>query len=536
MGAVRRRYDQRVLTLVEVRGGARDFDQARAEFGMRGWPVVAEFGRGEGASAGVLAADSGARLFCVEVRFFGARNSRTERAAGWRIRQLAESAVLEMYVRRTELVDADREQLEEYRSHTTDHRPDPRRASGRRARALERWGRYDTGSVALGTPSEARRLARMGLPGGSPGRGGLDVRMSPRRGRRARELPREEELNRFLWRLAGRLLGMAFTAGCFRQAEGRLRWPFLLVGLGCLAGALVCAARGPAPRGQAPRGQAPRGPAGSAAPQRGERAERGYRLVAGAVAAVFFLCLVYGVPSGSPWTPLQMLVTAAVTVTVMGIWLLMRQWTTWTEWLTATVPLAVTLLTGLAVASGSVLHGLYADGLDLTPDDLDVPGLWQVAAGAKLVSYLGLGLLGPALWGIAKHFHFPFTKPGEYLNVVMYVLLYVVVVASLAGLALDNAARAVTRTQEAAEQRRAAPSYFGVEPEWMCVQPTVPLAGLNAEGGLLDPGRPYLFFGVADEMALLWNPETDAPLKEPVGQVRLVPAEDPARACPPPPG
>ncbi|WP_438318977.1 NnrS multi-domain protein [Streptomyces sp. HUAS TT3] len=529
---VRRQYDQRVLTLVEVRGGTRDFDQARAVFGAQQWPVVAEFGRGEGPSAGVLSVDSGAHLFCVEVRFFGARNSRTERAAGWRIRQLAKSAVLEMYVRRTELVDADREQLEEYRSHTTAHRTDPRRAAGRRARVLERWGRYDTGSIALGTPSEARRLARMGLPGGSPARPGLDVRMSPRRGGRDRELPREDEFDRRLGRVFGWLLVMAFTVGCFRQAQGPLRWPFLLIGCGCLAGALVCAARG----GAVPRTAAGGSGPGAAPRRRADRAARLRGLVGGAVAAAVFLCLVYGVPGGSPWTPLQMLVTAAVTVTVVGIWLLMRQWTTWTEWLTATVPLAVTLVTGLVVASGSVLHGLYADGLDLTPDELDVPGLWQVAAGAKLVSYLGLGLLGPALWGIAKHFHFPFTKPGEHLNAVVYVLLYVGVVASLAGLALDNAARAVARTQEAAEQRRAAPSYFGVEPEWTCVQPTVPLAGLNAEGGLLDPGRPYLFFGVADKMALLWNTETDAPLKEPVGQVRLVPVEDPARPCPPPTG
>ncbi len=274
---------------------------------------------------------------------------------------------------------------------------------------------------------------------------------------------------------------------------------------------------------------------GAASPGRAERAAHLPGLFGGAVAAGLFLCLVYGV-LGSPWTPRQMLVTAAVTVTVVGIWLLMRQWTTWGEWLTATVPLAVTLATGLVVASGSVLHGLYGDGLDLTPDELDVPGLWQVAAGAKLVSYLGVGLLGPALWGIAKHLHFPFTRPGEYLNVVVYVLLYVVVVASLAGLALDNAARAVTRTKEAAGQRRPAPSYFGVDPEWMCVQPTVPVAGLNAEGGLLDPARPYLFFGVADGMALLWNTDTDAPLKEPADQVRLVPSKEPARACPPPPG
>lgn len=144
----RRRYDQRVLALVEVRGEPRDFEQARAEYAGQGWPVVDEFGRGEGPSVGALTADPRARLFCVEVRLFGARNRRTGRAAGWRVRRLAKTAVLEMYVRRTQLVDPDREQLEEYRSHTTAHRPDPRRSTWWWARTVEGFGRYDTGSIA----------------------------------------------------------------------------------------------------------------------------------------------------------------------------------------------------------------------------------------------------------------------------------------------------------------------------------------------------------------------------------------------------
>ncbi|MCX4528828.1 MULTISPECIES: NnrS multi-domain protein [unclassified Streptomyces] len=504
----RRRYDQRVLALVEVRGEARDFEQAKAEFVLQGWPVVEEFGRGEGPSADVLTPDPRSRLYWVEVRLFGARNARTERAAGWRVQGLAKTAVLEMYVRRTRLVDPDREQLEEYRSHTTAHRRDPRRATGRWTRAVEGSGHYDTGSIALGTPSEARRLARMATPGNTPARTDLDVRMSPKRGRWDMELRREDDFMRRLARMFGWLLAMAFAAGCFRGAEGAVRWPWLLIGLGCLARGIHLASGLAAARG------------------------RLFGCGAGALGALLLLLLVYGVPGvGAAWTPGGMLFDAVVVVTLVGIWLLVRQWTTWSEWLTATVPLAVTLAAGLVVASGSVLHGLYGNGLDLTPQELDVPGLWQVVAGAKLVTYLGLGLLGPALWGIARHFHVGFTRPGEYLNVVMYVLLYVVVLASLVGLATDNAATAVERTKAAAAHRREAPAYFGVRPEWTCVQPTVPVAALNAEGGLLDPRRPYLFFGVADDMALLWNTDTDAPLKQRTDQVRLVPAKDPARPC-----
>ncbi|AYV30657.1 hypothetical protein EES41_28435 [Streptomyces sp. ADI95-16] len=503
---VRRRYDQRVLTLVEVRGEARDFEQAKAEFALQGWPVVEEFGRGEGPSAGVLTPDPRSRLYWVEIRFFGARGGRTERAAGWRVRGLAKAAVLEMYVRRTRLVDPDRELLEEYRSHTTAHRRDPRRATGRRARALEGWGHYDTGSVALGTPSEARRLARMATPGGGvPAGADLDVRMSPRRGLRQIELPREEELTRRLAVLIGWSLGMAFAVVFLKEAGGPARWLWIAVGCACLARALLAATRFY------------------------ETGGRLFGFSCGCLTALLFLALAYWAPG---WTPAQLLLCAGMAVTPVGIWLLVRQWTTWSEWLTATVPLAVTLVTGLVVASGSVLHGLYGDGLDLTQEELDVPGLWQVAAGLKLITYLALGLLGPALWGIAKHLHLAFTRPGEYLNVIIYVLLYVLVLASLAGLAADNAARAVARTKAAAEQRREAPPYFGVRPEWVCVRPTVPTAELNAEGGLVDPRRPYLSFGTAGDTALLWNTDTGAPLKQRSDQVRLEPAKDPARPCP----
>ncbi|MFJ6614916.1 hypothetical protein ACIQPT_32115 [Streptomyces sp. NPDC091289] len=86
------RYDQRVLVLVE-----------------QGRPVVTAFARGEGASRGVLSEAGPARLYSVEVRFFGARNRRTEPAATWRVERPARAAGVEMYARRCELVDRDRD-------------------------------------------------------------------------------------------------------------------------------------------------------------------------------------------------------------------------------------------------------------------------------------------------------------------------------------------------------------------------------------------------------------------------------------------
>lgn len=171
------RYDQRVLVLVEVRGEQRDWDEAERAFEQQGWPVVTAFARGEGASRGVLSEADPARLYSVEVRFFGARNRRTERAASWRVERLARAAGLEMYARRCESVDRDREQLTGWRAHTVAHRP-PRAPVPRprtsmeglrnaavlaRARFSERRGHHDTGMVVTGTASEAHAALPHGL-------------------------------------------------------------------------------------------------------------------------------------------------------------------------------------------------------------------------------------------------------------------------------------------------------------------------------------------------------------------------------------
>ncbi|MGC5360250.1 hypothetical protein ACPXCE_00970 [Streptomyces sp. DT24] len=128
------RYDQRVLVLVEIRREQRDWDEAERVFDQRGWPVVTAFARGEGELRGVLSEADPARLYSVEVRFFGARNRRTERAATWRVEWLARAAGLEMYARHCELVD--REQLTGWRAYTVARRP-PRAPVPRPRTAME---------------------------------------------------------------------------------------------------------------------------------------------------------------------------------------------------------------------------------------------------------------------------------------------------------------------------------------------------------------------------------------------------------------
>ena len=131
-----------------------------------------------------------------------------------------------------------------------------------------------------------------------------------------------------------------------------------------------------------------------------------------------------------------------------------------------------------------MLHALYADSLGLIPDDLDVSGIWQAASAVKLSSLLSYALLvpAPALWGIAKHVHAPFISPLERLGVPLYILTQVTVVAMCA---LDSAGEAVKDFRTAAVRKTDPPSYFGVTPDWTCVEPTVPAAKLGSRGGVL---------------------------------------------------
>lgn len=527
------RYDQKVLALVEVRGRERDWEQAEREFEQRGWPLVDRSVRGEGISAGVLRPDPGSRLFVVEVRLFGARNRRTERAAAWRVERLAKAARLDMHVRRCELVERDREQLTEWLVHTVAHRPArapapgpapapaprPLTVAGRlrrqltlaRARYTERRGHHDTGMLVTGTASEARRLSRITLPGGGapPGTTSRDTDVRALHGKERAHIVtrREDERQRWMYRLFGWLAAMAFCAVVARQQSGARLWLWAVVATACFAVAVRVGSR--------------------------------MFLSGGRALSVFATCAAGGMllvlalgpgTSGDGWAPSQLLILAAALTTVTGVWLLVRQWT-WGEWLAWAAPMAFTVLASFVVASGSVLHAIYATELDLSPGDLDVPGIWQALSALKVLSFLSVALVVPALWGIAKHLHVTYLRPGEQLNAPLYVLAQILVVTQVLLLALSSAGTAVNEVKAAAGDRTPPPAYFGVEPAWTCVEPTVPKAELNVQDGELDPARPLLSFGVTDGEVALWHQDTEAAFKVPASQVRLLPAKDAKAPC-----
>lgn len=350
----------------------------------------------------------------------------------------------------------------------------------------------------------------MRLPTGTA-RGGSDIDVRAQQGKERRHIVqrREKDWNRRLYRLFAWLLTMNFCAVvAYRQGGGYRSWVWSGLAVVFFLGALRVGSRMFVSGG------------------------RGLSILTVSLGAVVLVAVALGwAPSGAePLTLNQMAVMAATVFTAIGIWLLIRQWSLG-EWLAWVAPLVFTVILSLVVASGSVLHALYADALGFAPDELDVPGIWQVVSAAKLLSFLSLALFVPAGWGIAKHIHAALLRPGDHLNIPLYALMQAFVVGLVAVLAVSSAQDAANRVKHAAHKREKPPPYFGVQPEWTCVEPTVSRATLNVQGGEVHPAHPYLSFGLTGDTVLLWNAVTDAPLKLPAGQVRLLPARDGRAAC-----
>ncbi|MFG3548445.1 hypothetical protein [Streptomyces sp. NPDC047725] len=508
------RYDQRVRVFVQVCGGEHDWREAEARFEAHGWPVRDAHPAGRGPLGAALEPDPGSRVYEIEVRLFGAAKG-SDRGAADRVRKVLRGARLEGYVRRAEPLERDREMCPHWRIVSTAHRRPGRQPAWRRhlARAATRLGRHDTGGFVAGGPRQALRLARANAPAGAA-RPAVAVR--PLDGRRREPAPyrREEQTERSVYRL---VLWSLPAAGALSLATaavpGAPRW---ILGAGALFGACGAVWSGWDMSGE------------------GKRYEG---VVAAVICLLVFAAFGTGLLSGdgTAWSPLRTLTTAVVIAVLAGLWLLVRQWT-WGEWVAWAVPLAATLTVSAFVAAGSVLHALYADGLSLSPSDLDVPPVWQFAAAVKLLVMLSLAMVVPAWWGFAKHRHHRYATPGDGTNIILNVCLFVAMLAGAGLQAWNSAGTAVDRTVTAAARGEDPPSYFGVEPEWTCVRLVVAADELAGEGAPLKPARPYLSFGVAGETAVLWDPATREPVKLPANQVWLGPATSGKAACPSVPG
>ncbi|WP_254874512.1 MULTISPECIES: hypothetical protein [Streptomyces] len=494
------RYDQRVRAFVEVRGGAADWELAGERFAAHGWPVRDSAPAGEGPLGDAVEARPDSRVYEIEVRLPGIAKG-ADLGAARRVAKALRAARVEGYVRRADVLHRDRERLPYWRAVDTSARPRPATSSFSRrlysARIVR--GRMDRGTVVHAEAQQALRLARAGqgaqtsltaVRGLQSGSSGPEGRLSVEREERslgvillwtlitASALPSvlaESGFARGAW-LSVLVAGIA---GTFRAATLLLSW----------RGALVA----------------------------------GLSIGISGLASVGSVSL--GLVSGT-----QVVLTAMAVLTGTGLWLLVRQWRSG-EWLTWVVPLVVTLSLSALVAAGWVLPMLYAAGFGLTPADIDLSPMWKAIAAVKVILLLSPLLVLPAWWGVARHRHHFYAVPGNAISFLARLPMAILTVGGTAILVLATAGDAITRTTEAAEQGTDPPPFFGVQPDWTCVEPVVPAAGIPGEGPPLDPARPYLSFGVAGGNAVLWDAEAEEPVKVPASKVRLVPAEGADQVC-----
>ncbi|MEV7420576.1 hypothetical protein [Streptomyces sp. NPDC089919] len=505
------KWDQRAVALVELRGTTTDTDLLEEALAARGWPVLEK----RAGPAGPLVDRRG--WYVVEVRFPGS-SFRAVTGARHRLEALAEELSLDLVV---EAVDRVVRQAPERpvwhvaRDQPMAWPPLPlvlnRRSIQWRLRRLGLLDRYpgDTGrQVRADSPGSARHLAARPLPGARPTPAGVDVRRS------VKEAPLG-----FGGRRIARSLHFAGSLGLVLGAVGALAIarrpgsvPPELPGLLFLAGVLV---------------------AGVGAALRG--------VVAGARARSVLLVVVC---SGTPAGVVAALVLGAAQPEIAaraagglglaymvlgGLRLLVRQasWRAVVPWL---LPALLPFVPGLLPALGLSLPTLYLDAFGVAPEDVEVGVVPELAASLRMLAAVSVWLCAPALLGVLEHCHL--MVRARWVGYTLFALCSVYAVAVGAVASVQPAVQAGRTARAAAAAGRTPAPYYGVEPEWVCVKPVETLAKVPVQGGELVGGRAYLLLGDADGTAVLWDRVTKEAVKAPLASLRLVPADDPRRACP----
>lgn len=486
-------YDQRVLALVEVAGGERDWREAEQVFEAEGWPVIEHFPSGAGPTAGVLDPDPSSRIYRIEVRIYGS-TYRAATGAAWQVEKIARAARVHMQVRRADLIEKNPKQVFDWRIVPTQAVRSPRSALAQMRFAL---GTQDNGTHVSGQPREALRLARRSAPDGSlhP-----EVSVRPVRG--------GARSSTSIWGEAapsGRifLIAMGFTLGALPAAiSGRHDLVPLLSTLGSGFGLFASL---------------------------DARSSDIHRVMP--VLLLFGTMGMFTVSifaDLSRFSPVQQMAIPMLPFIVYGVWLVARQWT-WGEWVAWAAPLAATLLLSSFVGAAPVLHAWYAQELSISASDLDVPGIWQVGSALKLLSTMVFLLAVPALWGFARHFHL--IRTGDQFNFMLYVALLSALIIGCGLLSAQSAEQAASKTSIAAKKGGKAPPYFGVKPEWICIFPTVPQNQVASEGGRLDARRAYLSLGSSAGQVTVLELGSANPIKISTKEVALVPTISASRKC-----
>jgi hypothetical protein len=358
----RKAYDQRVMALVEVRGGERDWQEAERLFEARGWPVVEHWSRDEAPIADDVPLGSDARLYKIEIRIFGSA-WRAAIGAGWRVQVEARSACLDMQVHRADRIPITSTPKQEWRANWK-----PAEAAPQEGPAFGPPGLRPAQEIAFitGADSAAHKLARS-HPTVTRGSlqdihemGGFWDPKSPH--------------NAHVW-LKRITVTPLFVIPTLCIAFGRMdlagSFASLVMGVAILTLPL-------------------------------NMSEGLKRLLVLTTAMVLFMICVQIFFDLSQLSPPSQIALGGVLIMVNGLWLLVRQWS-WGDWVSWLAPLAITLAVSSFIGASSLLHSWYADKLSLDSADLSVPALWQFLAAMKLLTLLLPLLAVPAIWGTAKH-------------------------------------------------------------------------------------------------------------------------------------
>ncbi|MGB9998602.1 hypothetical protein ACPMJQ_29210 [Streptomyces pseudogriseolus] len=409
----------------------------------------------------------------------------------------------------------------------------PRHAWPRLRHWLVRGGWWDLErDVTARTAEEALRLARRPLPGAAPLPAGVRVRpLDP--SARAESHPRHVRIA-LLWRIAavslvlyvgGRLLGTGLRVHNVIDVPSGLLGAMLLIwGAGLSALLLRDMVR----------------LAGAAGTSRGRIG------VSVQAAALCGLCA-WAISDGanSSQDPSVLLLTAGAVAAPRGLYLFISRstWRTWVPWLLpALLPIVIMVLPGI----GSMVFLAYLYPFGAEPGDVDIPPYWQLYAALRWSVVVLAFLQAPALYGYLRHLHAPVAlRRGT--GLILAVTVTGVALLIGARYVVLEPLRASTEAYKAALDDHTPATYYGISPEWVCVRPVEGMTPgeVPAQGGEFAPGRTYLKLGDSDGAVVLWwagaterrsktlSLSDDETLKLPLSKIRITPADDPSRGCPP---
>ncbi|MFE0136401.1 hypothetical protein ACFWY6_33270 [Streptomyces sp. NPDC059037] len=504
------KFAHRVVVLLSVNGLRTDCETFEAVCADHGWAILEQPEHPTGRQLRVV-------RYTVEMRMPGAYRGAVHGAL-LQAERVGREHRLDLRVDAADRLEPDSRDVPRWRPYEDLPAAPPR--------SMPRWtwslirrvsisqGFRDTGrDVRAATEEEALRLARHRLPGAAPVAPGIRVRSTVTNLDNPRGLKRATRINwdRVAYCLVAMFLSAALLPNAMRDGSTFAAVVVALVLVASCSG-LFMARRNL--RGQSTRVRS--GTDGAVVP------------VMGAVT------LLLGFRFGTDWAGfLTGLACVGVALVARGLYLFIHQ-RTWRSWVPWVLPALLPFIFGAFPGVGSFVHLAYLDVFEVGLEDVGVPAYYQLAAASRWAAVVLVLLLGPAIYGYARHTYW--NGADRWLAVFLAVAFLAVGSVWVAvSVVLIPAMEAGEAARDTAARGDTPPSYYGIEPQWVCAKPlkgTDP-AEIPSQGGEFNPSRRYLMLGSSGGTVVLWdrgdtsNPSRTADeqtLKLPLDKLRIVPA------------